>query len=311
MTVLLNVLAPVFGIAALGFLAARLRVLDEPGVRGLVRFVFNFAIPVLLFRSLAKMQLPGDVEWGFLAAFYCGSFTTYALGMAAGRVVFRRRLDQAAIFGMSAAFCNTVFMGIPVILTAFGPEATFPLFLIISFHGATFMPLTVGLIQGSRGVGISAAEQVRSVGSALVGNPIIVGLALGTAVNLSGLAIPTPVDRVAELLGTSAVPCTLFAMGASVPGYRLAGQMKPALVLAVLKLVVHPLIVWTVGALVLGVQGMWLGVAVIMAAMPSGVNAYLFGARYGAVPEVAAQTVVLTSGLSVATLSAFLLALGP
>ena len=85
--------------------------------------------------------------------------------------------------------------------------------------------------------------------------------------------------------------------------------MKPALALAGLKLVVHPLIVWTVGSLVLGVTGIWLAVAVTMAAMPSGVNVYLFGARYDAAPGVAAGTVLIASVLSVATLSALLLVL--
>ena len=310
MTVLLDVIAPVFAVAALGFAAARVRLLSAEGVKGLVLFVFDFAIPVLLFRSLATIEIPADIPWGFLLAFYSGSATVYALGMAAGRFLFGRPLDQATIFGMSAAFCNTVFMGIPIILTAFGPDASLPLFLIISLHAATLMPVTVGLIQGSRGLGFAPAEQVRRVVMAAVGNPIVVGLALGMAVNLAGLTIPAPVDAAAELLGASAVPCALFAMGASLAEFHLAGEARPALVLTALKLVVHPAVVWIVGALVLGVGGIWLAVAVVMAAMPSGVNTYLLGARYDAAPGVAAATVLLSSVLSVATISALLLAFG-
>ncbi|HKJ02876.1 MAG TPA: AEC family transporter [Longimicrobiales bacterium] len=310
MSVLLDVVAPVFGIAALGFAAARARILDASGVKGLVLFVFNFAIPVLLFRSLAALELPEDVAWGFLVAFYTGSVTTYGLGLLAARRLFHRPLDHAAIFGMSAAFSNTVLMGIPIVLTAFGPEATLPLFLIIAFHSATFMPLTVGIIQASRGTGVSLAEEAREVALAIVGNPIVVGLALGLVVNLTGVAIPGPLDRVAEMLGRAAVPSALFALGASVAGYPLRGENRPALVLTALKLVAHPLIVWTVAGPVLGIQGIWLHVAVVMAAMPSGVNVYLFGARYDAAPGVAARTVLLTSVLSVATISTLLVLFG-
>jgi malonate transporter len=114
MAVLLNVIVPVFGVAVLGFVAVRFGLLTPAGVQGLVLFVFDFAIPVLLFRSLATIALPEHIEWGFLAAFYTGSAVTYALGMAAWRFLFGRPFDQAAIFGMSAAFCNTVFLGIPV-----------------------------------------------------------------------------------------------------------------------------------------------------------------------------------------------------
>jgi len=310
MTVLLNVIAPIFAVAALGYAAARFRVLSEGGVNGLVVFVFDFAIPVLLFRTLSTIELPADVPWSFLVAYYGGTAIVYALGMVVGRALFDRPLHEATIFGMSAAFCNTVLIGIPVILTAFGPEATVPLFLLISLHAAFFMPLTVGLIHAGRGGGFAAGEQARAVVKAIAGNPIVVGLALGMAANLAGLTMPAPIDRVTDMLGASAVPCSLFAMGASLTAFRVEGEVKPALVLASLKLLIHPAIVWTVGALVFGLGGLWLAVAVVMAAMPTGINAYLFGARYDAVPGVAAGTVLVASVLSVATISILLLAFG-
>ncbi|HSG47755.1 MAG TPA: AEC family transporter [Longimicrobiales bacterium] len=310
MSVLLDVVVPIFGIAALGFAAARFRVLEASGVKGLVLFVFNVAIPVLLFRSLAVMEFPDDVAWGFLVAFYAGSVAVYGLGMVAARKAFGRPLDHAAIFGMAAAFSHTVLMGIPIVLTAFGPEATLPLFLIIAFHSATFMPLTLGIIQAGRGTGVSVADEARQVVLAVVANPIVMGLGLGFVANVTGLAIPGPLDRVAELLGQAAVPCALFAMGASVAGYPLRGENRPALVLTAMKLVLHPLIVWGVAGPLLGIEGIWLHVAVVMAAMPSGVNVYLFGARYDAAPGVAARTVLLTTVLSVVTISTLLVLFG-
>ncbi len=307
----LEVLAPVFGIMGLGFVAARARVLDEAGVRGLVLFVFNFAIPVLLFRSIGGIRLPDDVRWGFLVAFYSGSLACYLLGMASARALFRRPLDHQAIFGMGAAFSNTVLLGIPVVLTAFGPEATLPLFLIIAFHSAVFAPLTVGLIQAGQGQGVSAGQQARRVVLEVVRNPIVLGLGAGLVANLTGLVLPPALDRGAELLGAAAVPCALFAMGSSLGIQPLVGDVPPALVLSTLKLVIHPLLVWVVAVPVLGLGGLWSAVAVTMAAMPSGVNVYLFAARYEAASGVAARTVLVTSALSVVTLAVVLALVGP
>ncbi len=309
MSVLLRVVAPVFGVAALGFLAARLRVMKPLGVEGMVGFVFNFAIPALLLRSMAGLDIPAHIPWAFLVAFYTGSLTVWALGTAAGRLAFDRPLDQAAIFGMGAAFSNTVMVGIPVVLTAFGPAATLPLFLIISFHSALFMPLTAGVIQWSRGRGGAWGAQVRELVRALIQNPIVLGLAAGMVLNLTDVTLPGPVDRTLELLGTAAVPCALFAMGAAVAGYPLTGDLRPATVLAALKLMVHPLLVWAVGHWLFHLDGPWLSVAVVMAAMPSGINVYLFGARYAAAAAVAASTVLLTSLCSVVTLSMLLVLL--
>jgi predicted permease len=310
LSILIDVVAPVFGILGLGFVAARSGVMDKEGVKGLVLFVFNFAIPVLLFRSMAGMELPDDVAWGFLVAFYTGSLVCYGAGLLLARYGFGRTLDHQAVWGMAGAFSNTVLIGIPIVLTAFGPEATLPLFLIIAFHSATFMPLTVALIHAGRGEGVSATEQAGFVARELLRNPIVVGLFLGLLANLSGFALPEPLDRMTELLGGAAVPCALFAMGASLAAYPLMGDLAPALSLAALKLVAHPLVVWVVAVPVLGLGGIWVKVAVVMAGLPTGVNVYLFGARYDAAPSVAARTVLVTSALSVLTLSVLLVWMG-
>jgi predicted permease len=308
-TTLLNIVAPIFGIMVLGFLVRRLNILNEQAVRGLVLFVFGFAIPSLLFRSLAQVALPEVIEWGFMLAFYVGSFVSYAVGMAGGRFIFHRPTDHQAIFGMSAAFSNTVFLGIPITLMAFGPDAALPIFLIITFHSATFMPLTVGIIQGSRGTGVSAGAHARSIAVELLKNPIIMGLLLGLFVNLAGWQLPGPVDRITEMLGAAAVPCALFAMGGSLAGYPIMGDAGPAVFLSVTRLVLHPLVAWIVAVPILGLSGLWVSVPVTMAAMPAGVNVYLFGARYDAAAGVAARTVFLSTLLGLGTISVLLVLL--
>lgn len=310
MTVLLQVVVPVFGILALGFLAARLGALNEPAVRGLVLFVFNFAIPVLLFRSLAVTELPPDIQWAFLLSYYGAALTVYGLGAAAGRWIFHKPLADQAVFGMGASFSNTVLIGIPVLFTAYGDEATLPTLLIIAFHGPVLMSLTAGLIQLARVGQLSLGRQARSVAADITRNPIILGLLSGIAMNLSGFSIPEPIDRIAQMLGSAAVPTALFALGASLAAYPLNGNAPPALLLSVLKLTVQPLLVWVLAVPVLRLHGIWVPVAVVMAAMPSGINVYLFGARYGAAPEVAARTVLVSTVGSLLTIS-FLLHLFP
>lgn len=309
MPVLLNVVAPVFGILGLGFGAARLRILDPAGIRGLVVFVFYFAIPVLLFRSLAEMTLPDAIPWPFLGAFYVGALTVYAAGMALARWGFGRPLADQAIWGMGAGFSNTVLLGIPIVLTGLGPEAALPLFLIIGFHSAVLMPVTVAILHLDRPDGDGRGGKAATVVREVVRNPIVMGLALGMLANLAGVTLPGVLDGMAELLGGAAVPAALFAMGASLAAYPAGGDTLPALALAGLKLVVHPFLVWVLVGPVLGVDGIWLSTAVVVAAMPTGVNVYLFAARYDAAPSVAARTVLLASAASVVTVSVLLVAL--
>ena len=306
MSVLLGIVAPIFGVLALGFLAVKLRVLDEGAVRGLVLYVFNFAVPLLLFRSLAHLELPPDVEWSLLLSYFGGALTVFGLALLTGRLIFHRPLADQAIFGMSGGFSNTVLMGLPILLTAYGPEATLPIFLIIGFHGPILMPLTTGLIQMDRGGKGALATQARAILLDIGKNPIILGLLAGFLTNLAGVELPGPLDRVAEMVGGTTVPCALFALGAALASYPLTGDVPPALILMSLKLLVHPALVWVLAVPVFGLEGIWVKVVVTMAAMPTGVNAYLFGARYEAAPGVAARTMLLSTVASVLTISVVL-----
>ena len=183
------------------------------------------------------------------------------------------------------------------------------MFLIIGFHSMTFMPITVALIHGGRGDGTSWTAQLREVASAVLKNPIVLGLLAGFLVNLSGLVLPGGIDRIVELMGNAAVPTALFAMGASLVATPARGDRAPALVLTVLKLVVHPLLVWVVAVPLLGLDGLWVDVAVMLAAMPTAVNTYLFAERYRAAPRVAARTVLLSSLFAVLTVSGLIVLL--
>ncbi|MDQ2695617.1 MAG: AEC family transporter, partial [Pseudomonadota bacterium] len=111
MSIVLDIVLPVFGILLLGYGAARSGVIDDAAVRGLSLFAFTFAIPCLLFRSMVQAELPPALPWGFLGAYYLGAFASFALGMAAGGLLFGRRLDEQGVIGFVASFSNTGLLG--------------------------------------------------------------------------------------------------------------------------------------------------------------------------------------------------------
>ncbi|MEM7417720.1 MAG: AEC family transporter [Gemmatimonadota bacterium] len=303
MTDLLNTLGPIFGLLILGFASGRTSWMTPASVRGLVLFAFTFSIPALLIQSMAELVVPDQFDAGFLLSFYGGSAIVYGGGLAVARYGYGRPLADQAIFGLCASFSNLVLMGIPVVLAVQGQSAMLPMMLIIGFHSATFMPLTVVLIQADRSADGASSPALTKVVSEVARNPIIVGILVGLALNVGSVPLPGVVDETLAMLGATAVPCALFALGASLAGMPLGGDAVAALGLAGLKLVVHPLAVWVLAVPVLGLEGQNATVAVLLAAMPTGVNVYLFGARYDAAAEIAARTVLLTTSGSAVTLS--------
>lgn len=303
MSELLPTLGPIFGLVVLGFAAGRMRVLDPPGVQGLVLFAFTFSIPALLIRSMADLDVPPQLDLRFLAAFYGATTIVWGLGFAAGRYVFGRDLAAQAIFALCASFSNLVLMGLPVVLAVLGDQAMLPMMLIIAFHSATVMPVTVLLVQAGRGSGDTGMVRLGRTLVDVVRNPIIVGIVIGLLLNVGSVPVPGVARGILDALGATAVPCALFALGASLSGYPLGGEVAPAVLLTVLKLCVHPILVWVLAVPVFGMEGLWVTVAVLLAAMPCAVNAYLFGARYEAAAQVAARTVLLTTAGSLLTVS--------
>lgn len=306
MTTLIDIVIPVFGLVVIGYAAAKLHIMDDAATRGLSRFVFNFAIPALLFGTMATTTLPETLEWGLLLSYYIGVIVIYAMGMIVTRVGFGRTLDQQSLLGFGAAFSNTVLLGIPVVLTAFGPAATLPLFLLIAFHGASMFTVVTVLVEVARGRGGRLSALPGTIVKSVAGNPIVAGLAVGLAVNLLDLPVPRPIEAVADALGSAALPCATFAMGAALARYRIAGSVPEATILVVLKTVVHPSLVWLLATQVFDVTALWAAVAAVLAAQPTGVNAYLFAQRYDACVATTATAILMSTALSVLTVSAWL-----
>jgi len=296
---------------AVGFITVRMGLVGQVGARRLVLFVFNAAIPIMLFYRIATIDFPEQIAWSFLFGYYASAFAAYGLGMLSARFLFHRPIDEQSIHGLGGGFSNTVLLGIPLMVSAFGDEATVPVFLIISFHSATLLPVSILLIEaGRRRDGRATDLRVARLVIEVLANPIIAGILLGLAANLVGLTLPAPVDAVGRLMVVVAIPCALLALGASLAGYRLEGQIAPASVLAGIKLLVQPLLAWVLVVPILGLGAPWAPVAVVMAGMPSGAMVYLFGARYETASEVAASVVVISSAVSVVTLSVLLVLMG-
>lgn len=310
MEILIDIVLPVFGTVFIAYGSARLGWFPETAVDNLSRFVFNFAIPPMLFHTMAQRTLPDPIEWAFLISFFGAGYVVWILGMLISLWWFRRDFAHASLAGMTGAFGNTVLLGIPLILTTFGDAATLPVFLIIAFHSWQYFSVVTVLVEGSRGQKGALAGIPWAIVKGLITNPILIGLLAGIAWNVFALPLPKPVADIAEFMGGAALPCAVFAMGASLARYRLSGAIWEALVGSTLKLLAFPALTYVLATYVFAMDPLWRDVAVIMAALPVGVNVYLFADRYNAGTQAAATSMLVSTFLSFATIAGVLHFLG-
>jgi predicted permease len=128
-------------------------------------------------------------------------------------------------------------------------------------------------------------------------------LLLGVLCNLLQLQLPAAIDKIAQIMGQAALPCALFAMGASLSQYRIAGNFAESLTLVGLKLFLHPLLTWLLARFVFELPPLWTHTLVILAALPTGVNTYLFAQRYSVGIGTSTTTIFISTALSMLSLS--------
>ena len=302
-----DVILPIFGLLMIGYITVMLGWFDQTAIRGLTRFVFDLAVPILLLRTVSNAKLPEDIPWNFLGSYYLATMLVLFSGLVLTRITYRITFSEQVVSAFSCSFSNTVLLGIPLVLLAFGDQGSLPLFIIIGTHGFVMFPLFTIMMEIGK-IGEAPVKTLFAKTSyGLITNPLVIGLLGGLVCNLLGITLWKPLDEIAKLLGNAVTPGALFALGATLAGFRKKIQWKELPILVLMKIIVHPLLVWLLAVIVFGLtEEIWIKVLVILAALPTGVNPFLFASRYNTGQMLSSGAVFISTFISIFTLSALL-----
>ena len=300
MQTLLDVILPVFLVIGFGYVSVWRGWFPVAGIDGVMRFAQSFAIPCLLFQSIAKLDLSASFDPRLLISFYSGAAICFTLGTIGARLMFRRDWEDCVAIGFCCLFSNSILLGLPITERAYGSDALTGNFAIVSFHSPFCYGLGITVMEFVRNRGQSALNLARNISSAMFHNPLVLGILAGFAVNFTGLPIPTVADDALALIVRAALPAALFALGGVLIQYKPEGDLKAIAMVCVLALLVHPAIVWMMGT-GFGLPQDLFRSGVLTAAMAPGFNAYIFANMYGRARRVAASSVLIATGVSVLT----------
>lgn len=309
MEAVVGVVLPVFAIMASGYAAGRFRVLGPAASEALNAFVYWFALPALLFHAMAKVPVAEVLHLRFLAAFGGAYLATYLLGMLAGLAFARPNLAHQGLQGLAASFANTGYMGIPLYLTAYGAGGVLPAVVATVFNAAVAVALAIVVTEIGRS-DRSGHHVARDALRAVVTNPLLLAPAAGLAWSAAGLGVPKPIATYLDLMGATAGPGALFAIGLFMVGKPLGGKLPELAWISLCKLVLQPLLAAWLAYRVFGLEGEWAAAAVIMSALPTGGLAFVVALRYGIYVAGTATAILATTALSFVTLSIALALVG-
>lgn len=302
MTALLDVIVPVFLIIGFGYLAARAAWIGVDEVDGIMRFAQGFALPVLLFKNIATIDLAAAFQPGLFLSFYIGAFSGFAFGFGVARFALGRPLPEAVAVGFACLFSNSLLLGVPITERAYGADALSGNFAIISIHAPILYAFGIMMMEGALATQSGGKSLTRITGQIARGvltQPLVVGLALGFAVNLSGFAVPAALTAAVTMLAASALPAALFGLGGVLWRYRPEGDSKLIATVVFASLVLHPGVTYLLGRFVFHLDTPALRSATVTAAMAPGVNAYMFAFMYGVGKRVAASSILVATSLCI------------
>tara|TARA_R110002124_G_scaffold44422_14_gene135599 strand:- start:17327 stop:18262 length:936 start_codon:yes stop_codon:yes gene_type:complete len=306
MLAIIIVILPIFALMAFGFGAVRLKLFPAEGIKSLIAFVNNFATPCLLFRSLVTSDFASAFNPAIIGPYYIGALAGFVLGIVIALRGFGNTPGVAVSVGFSGMFTNTVLVGLPIIQRAYGVEALPVVLSIIGLHGAILLTTGMVTIELMRRDGASLGKTLLVAGRRVASNPLIWGIAAGMIGYFAGLQLIEPVDAFLRMMSQAVVPAALFGIGGALNEFKLSDNWQQALIAAIIKLIVHPAIAYVLMIWVLHVPMEVARYGILLAAMPAGVNVYVFATYYNRGVSVAANTILIATVCSALTISAWL-----
>jgi predicted permease len=315
---ILQVTFPFFGVVLVGYVVARVRLLPLESIPGLNTFVLFFALPCMLYRFAAGTPIVRLLDPGV-----CATYVVCALVMVAFTIATTRggRIgwNDASFGALVAAFPNSGFMGVPLLVALLGQQAAAPAIVGLAIDMILTSSLCLALSRldgaGRHGVKAAIAASLRRMAV----NPLPWAIALGCVATATGFRLWSPAMRTIEMVADGASPVALFTIGAVLARARMAAAPAdqpearrprfgdvPRVVLY--KLVLHPALVFGIGKLVqragVPLSDFSLTVLALVAALPSASNVPMLAERFGANTARVASIVLLTTAGAFVTFSA-------
>jgi malonate transporter and related proteins len=306
----LTVVIPVFAVILMGFLIAQRRLLPEGTGKGVSDFIFNIAMPAMLFRTMATVEDSGVAPFGLLLGYFGANLATWVLATIATTRLLKRPPEDAPAISMAACFGNTVMLGLPLGTAYFGDRAASAIAVIVAVH-APILWVVVTLQQEWIGRADSTLTlgRLRTIVLDLALNPIVFAVLTGSLWRLSGLELPTVADKTLGLLGQGAVPGALFALGMSLTRFEVRSDFAALSTITALKLVIMPLIAYVISVGILGLSPIGTDAVTLLAACPTGVNAFLFADRNNRAVGPVSGAIAVGTAMAAVTVTLTLLVL--
>jgi len=302
--IVLNSLFPIVTLLLIGGILKRMGLTDSTFLNTSDRLIYYFFFPVMLFWKIGGASLDKGIDWNFCLA---SLVTLVAMFVLSAVVIKLLRISdfQAGSFSQSCYRFNT-YIGVAVILNSLGTEGVKYFGIMIGFAIPLINLFAVSTLIWFSGQDVGLKRRFKILSKSLVANPLILGCLAGILYSRLFGRFPVFINNSLSLISMVALPMALVSVGGSLTFSGVRGNLVPAMLAAVLKLVALPMIGWLVFHS-FNVTGIPLKVGMIFLCLPTSTAIYVLSSQLNSDTMLASAAIVTSTLLSFLSLSVALL----
>jgi predicted permease len=290
-TVFLNVILPIFVVAAAGALIQRLRKLPIGPLSPVTLYILS---PALIFQAMVQAEVPSGVSGRVLLSAVLFTIASGGAAIALSLLLRHSRPLQAG-FLLATMFPNAANMALPITFLAFGEDGLAIAVIMFVYQALIGWSLGVFIAARSNSQGLAPLASVLKV-------PAMYAVGLALLVRVTGWDLPTPVAEPVRLLAGAAIPMMLLVLGFQFSqGFDFSRWMSIATAL-VLRLIAPAGIAYGITEMV-GLDGVAQKTVILVVSMPAAVFTTLLATEFRSEPRFVTSTVTLGTLLSLGTLT--------
>lgn len=300
---------PFFGLIFLGFGAGKFSKIPPAGMAWMNFFIIYIALPALFFRLLSETPVEQLTDLTYVAATTFVTYTVFAISFCIGVLATRGSIPESTIMAIGGSYSNVGYMGPGLTMAVLGPAATVPTAFVLCFDN-TLMFVLAPLMMAMAGTEEEhLAQTMKKVAVRVFTHPFILATIAGVGAAFIGFKPPQGLDTMLKFLSGAAAPCALFAMGVTVAQRPVEKVPLELPVILVVKLILHPVLVYLMLTWVGGFDKVWIATAVLMACLPPATNVFVIAQQYQVYVNRASSLVMIGTMASVVTVTAVIWAI--
>lgn len=316
MITILNVVLPIFAIILCGYIAGSTDIVPKAGAKTLNNYVFYVALPALLFLSTATSPIEQLMNWQFLFINLGGILASFLIAVLISKLVFKNNITSSAIYGMNTSYGTTGYMGIPLVIAAFGSEAALPAALATLIHNIPVITIVLLICESAAVINNSQERKNKlttlwMIIKPVISSPLTISVIAGVTIAILDINLPVSVLTFADLLAGASGSTALFAIGLGLVGQsylikELRSNKLEVGIIVFLKLFIQPAVTFVLIMYVFDVEPLWAVVSLIMSALPVGAGVFIFSQKYEQLMKQTLTAILISIFISVITLSIIL-----